>query len=191
MAAPKVKKVNLLIREGFEYSTAGKTLSWLLSAGRAIVIFTELVVIIAFLSRFWLDRQLTDLVEANAAKTSQIQASKTFENDFRSVQTRLTTYQNIDNSKLGSAKLIKQFSGLLPADVQIEQIVASPGKVKLTGITLSEAGLAGFLKAIDSQGNFKNAALTDVSLKTGGQKVIAWEIKLDTVEKKGEKIGTN
>ena len=57
------KEINLLPKEKWETGTAGKLLKWALSIGRYIVVFTELVVISAFLYRFSLDRKLMDINE--------------------------------------------------------------------------------------------------------------------------------
>ncbi len=191
MSAPKLKKVNLLIREGFEYTTFGKTLSWLLSAGRTIVIFTELVVIIAFLSRFWLDRTLTDVVEQNNTKKTQIQASQAFEQDFRSAQARLAAYQSLDANRLNPAKSVKNIASFLPADVSLSELTLTRGKLNIRGTALSEAGLAGFIKAIEDSGKYKDVKLGDISLQTGGQRVIGFlvngELLPDTAAKGGKK----
>ena len=53
MAAPG--SINLLPKSDFEASFWGKFLKWGVSSGRYLVILTELVVIVAFLSRFKLD----------------------------------------------------------------------------------------------------------------------------------------
>jgi Tfp pilus assembly protein PilN len=193
MAAPKNKKVNLLIREGFEYTTLGKTLSWLLSAGRTIVIFTELVVIIAFLSRFWLDRSLTDLIEQNNTKKTQIQAAQAFETEFRSAQTRLATYQKLDTTRISASKLVKNVSSLLPSDVALTELTMSKGRLNVHGTSLSEGGLAGFIKAVEDSGKYKNVKLTDIALQTGGQRVISFVIDGDLIPEKtqGGTSGTN
>lgn len=192
MSAPKVKKVNLLIREGFEYTTLGKTLSWLLSAGRTIVILTELVVIIAFLSRFWLDKNLTDLIEQNNRKKTQIQASESFEKEFRSAQDRLIAYQSLNSNRISPNLLLKDFSSHLPADVVLSEYALSKNKLNIKGTALSEAGLAGLLKALEESGKYKDIKLSDIALQTGGQRVIGFTINGEIVEsKKGESNGTN
>ena len=53
MSARK-EEINLLPQKGFEATTAGRILAWILSTFRIIVIITELLVMVAFLSRFWL-----------------------------------------------------------------------------------------------------------------------------------------
>ena len=56
--------VNLLTQDDFSSSPIGKVFLWALSVGRYIVVITELIVILSFLSRFKLDRDLTDVNEA-------------------------------------------------------------------------------------------------------------------------------
>ena len=53
--------INLLPKDSFESSWAGRVLSWALAFGKWTVIVTQLVVIGAFLFRFGYDRKLTDL----------------------------------------------------------------------------------------------------------------------------------
>ena len=82
MAAPK-SEIELLPQEGWEKGTLGKLLKWALTAGRYIVIVTELAVIMAFLSRFKFDRELTDLHEEIKQKQAVIQSAQSFETEFR------------------------------------------------------------------------------------------------------------
>ena len=68
MAAPTNNKaikttIEFIPQEDWEKTSFGKFLKWLLNVGRWIVIVTELIVIIAFVSRFKLDRDLTNLNE--------------------------------------------------------------------------------------------------------------------------------
>lgn len=172
MAAP-TKRVNLAIREGFEYSTLGKILAWSLSTGRVIVILTELVVILAFLSRFWLDRQLTDLNEQNTSKKRQIEAAAKFEGEFRQAQKRLAAYQKFISSGPGAADIVREAASLLPAGVTLTRIFLAEQDLTFSGDALSEEGLAGFIHALSSSGHLKDIKLTSVSLATeGGQRLV-------------------
>lgn len=176
MAAPKVKKINLLIREGFEYTTLGKTLGWILSIGRIVVIFTELVVIIAFLSRFWLDKTYTDLLEENDVKKSQVEASANFEKDFRLAQSRILSYNDLQKTRLLASPVLKDLASLLPAEVILSEVQINSSKINVSGTSLSESGLAGYIKAIDDHSKFIDTTLKDISLKLSGQKVIAFSL---------------
>ena len=83
MAARKKRQINLLPQEEFAASTLGRVLNWLLTTFRYIVIVTEIVVMTAFLSRFWLDAKSTDLNELIKQKQAVIAASADFEKEFR------------------------------------------------------------------------------------------------------------
>ena len=63
MPAKKEPEINLLPQEEFEGSVIGRILKWGLSTFRIIVIIVEMVVMAAFLSRFWLDAKNSDLNE--------------------------------------------------------------------------------------------------------------------------------
>lgn len=164
MATPKKRKINLLVQEEFEHTTLGRILNWSLSAGRIIVIATELVVILAFLSRFWLDKSLTDLNNKNAALATQINASSPFEEKFRNAQKRLSTYQKLEGRSSGATNLVREISSFLPADVSLTKISFSGREVDIRGIALSEEGLAGFVKALKDSDNFDEVSIGDISL---------------------------
>ncbi len=179
----RLKKINLLIQEGFEHSQTGKVLAWLLSAGRAIVIITELIVITAFLSRFWLDRQLTDLIEGNSAKKTQVEASTNFEADFQNTQTRLAAVKLIDNAKILPREYIKEVTRLLPAEVVLSDISYNENKVSVTGLSLNEAGLAGFMKSLEESNKFSSVSLVNIALERGTTNLINFSLIME-VEKK-------
>ncbi len=168
------KKINLAILEGFENTTLGRAVSWALSAGRAVVVLTELLVILAFLSRFWLDRQLVDLNEQNAAREAQVKAQSSFEAQFRSAQNRISEFEKLTTSgassatKQGVAETVQDIAKLLPADVSLVTVSFTEGKFQLNGVALSEGGLAGFVKALEGSGKYAGATIKDIALGTGG-----------------------
>ena len=70
----KNKSINLLPQEEFDASIFGRTLKWAMGTFRIIVIITEMVVMGAFLSRFWLDAQNSDLDNSIKIASAQISA---------------------------------------------------------------------------------------------------------------------
>ncbi|MBI2268002.1 MAG: PilN domain-containing protein [Candidatus Blackburnbacteria bacterium] len=190
MSASKKRKVNLLIQEGFEHTLLGKILNWSLSVGRVIVILTELVVIVAFLSRFWLDRTLTDLNEANGGKKKQIEASQKFENEFKNAQEKLSFYKKTISSQPRLASLVTEGASLLPPGVVLTTISLKDQDVVFSGEALSEEGLAGFVKSLKASTNLKDVTLSSISLETEGQQTLKFTTKasLKTKEVKKEKV---
>src|SRR3989338_8701807 len=96
MSAPRAE-LNLLPKEVWEKGIVGQLLVWTLSAGRYVVVFTELVVISAFLYRFGLDRALTDLRASLKEKQAIIESYGDLEANFRLVQKKLTTVKTISD----------------------------------------------------------------------------------------------
>jgi Tfp pilus assembly protein PilN len=176
MAAQKQKPINLLIQQDFEHSASGRILSWLLSSGRAIVIITELIVIIAFISRFWLDKTLTDLSEANASKKTQIEASLPFETDFKSVQKRLVISKQLDSQKANAANLIQTVVQVLPQDIILSEISVNEGKVIVEGESLSEGSIASLINSLNKSNKIKDTNLTNIALENKAQQLIAFRI---------------
>ncbi|KKR69678.1 MAG: hypothetical protein UU12_C0039G0005 [Candidatus Woesebacteria bacterium GW2011_GWA2_40_7b] len=104
---PKTKTINLLPQEEFDVSTLGRILKWAMGTFRIIVIVTEMIVMTAFLSRFWLDAQNSDLNDAIAIKTAQISAQSDFEKQFRILQHKLSIFKTLTDSPQASiAKLL-------------------------------------------------------------------------------------
>lgn len=176
MVTAKKKSVNLVLREGFEHTTLGKVLTWGLSIGRIIVILTELVVIIAFLSRFWLDRTLTDLNEENASKKRQIEAVSKFESTFRLAQLRLETFKVV-SVPTGYADRVTKITSLLPTGVTLTKVSFLKRGMDLNGVALSESGLAGFMKALNESQEFQNITLPSLTLETERRQGLAFQIK--------------
>lgn len=159
--------INLLFKEGFENSTSGRVITWAVSAGRAIVILTELVVIVAFLSRFWLDRTLTNLNEDNDKKRAQVELSLNFENDFRAVQTRLASYKTINSTNFKASGVVEEIGQYLPEDIVITNIDVTENNVEIRGRAFTDQGLALFLKGVNSSDKYTNVSLADITVTSG------------------------
>ncbi|MBI4032957.1 MAG: PilN domain-containing protein [Candidatus Blackburnbacteria bacterium] len=168
------KKINLAVPEGFENTPFGKIVSWALSAGRAVVVVTELLVILAFLSRFWLDRELVDLNEQNASREVQVKTQSSFEAQFRLAQSRISEFEKLTTSeaspanKQGIAETVQDVARLLPADVSLVTISLTEGGFELSGIALSEGGLSGFVKALNTSQKFADTTIKDITIGVGG-----------------------
>ena len=153
------KEINLLPREDFEKRPIGKFLIWSLTVGRWIVVVTELIVILAFLSRFKLDRDLTNLYESIREKQNIIAASAGFEKDFRSFQTRLSNSDKIIKNQLGIVEIISAVSSVTPPEVALTKLSYSTSEIQIAGQALSEMGLKTFLSGLK-----QSSLLTEVNL---------------------------
>lgn len=130
MTARKAPAINLLPQDRFEYSRLGRFLSWALSTGRYLVIASELVVIVAFLARFWLDRTLIDLRELRLQKEAIVDSYSGIYSDFLAVQARLNAVAKLlAPHKLTADQLLKLKSHS-PVGVEYDRIaVTGPAMV--------------------------------------------------------------
>lgn len=86
---PSKKEISLLPTEENSNTFWSRFFKWVTTVGRVVIIFTELIVISAFLSRFWLDRKNSDLSEVLRQQKAIIASTQEFESDYVSLQERL------------------------------------------------------------------------------------------------------
>lgn len=165
MAARK-RDIELAPKEEWEKRPLGRFLKWALTIGRYIVIITELIVILAFLSRFKLDRDLTDLYEEIRQKQAIVESASDFENDFRFLQKRLATIQSLEEEQLGAARVLEEVTRLTPLDVSFTDLSSTSEEISFTATALSEAGLATFLRELKASPRFEKLILSQVSSET-------------------------
>jgi Tfp pilus assembly protein PilN len=161
MAARKTA-IEFLPQEEWEKGTWGKVLKWALNIGRHIVIFTELVVILAFLSRFKLDRDLTDLGEKIKQQQAIITSWGNFEETFRFLGKRLETINELKKNQLETDLFLDELANLVPIDVVVYDFNISDKKLSLSATAFSEGGLSIFLKNLKNSSRFKNVKLTQL-----------------------------
>ena len=175
MAARK-STIELLPQEDWEKGSLGKVLKWALTVGRYIVIVTELIVILAFLSRFKFDRDLTDLNEEIKQKQAVVQSSAQFEEKFRFLQKQLLTIETLEKKRLQTNKVSTELASLTPIDVYLSDLNIAEKEVSLTATALSEGGLATFLNSLKKSTFFEKITLAQVS--SGSQETIGINFQL-------------
>ncbi len=157
------KEINLLPKDDLEKKPIGKFLIWALTIGRWIVITVELIVILAFLSRFKLDRDLADLYDSIHIKQKMIQSSASFETDFRQFQSRLTAADTLSKSQLQTDKIISAVAATIPVEVVLTNLSYEDGSIKLTGTSLSENGIKNLTTNFRLSPAFSEINLANVS----------------------------
>lgn len=164
MAVRKKKKnfINLLPKDEFEASLLGRILKWILSSFRVIVITVELVVIMGFLSRFWLDTQNADLSDELEQKEALVLSYRTFEREFRAAQEKLLIVSEAIASDKKVSPTLGEVISVLPADAQLIsfQNSAEDGLIIRTA-SLSEQSASQFMVNLAAAG-FSDLSITEV-----------------------------
>lgn len=182
MSARKKEEINLLPQKGFEMTTVGRVLSWILSSFRIIVIATEIIVMIAFLSRFWLDAQNTDLNEEIEDKKAVLSASLAFEKEFKDIQNRIEIFSNISSQAKVSEQL-EVITKLLPPDIFLENInFSGQNKNIIVGLSANEVSVQQFIVNLKSSDIFENVSLGKLSSYKNNSELIEFEIELQRKE---------
>lgn len=162
MKKPAQIKVNLLPRDPFLSTPVGKLLQWALSVGRYLIIFTELVVIISFASRFTIDRQITDLNTAILQKQTIIESYGDLEQNVRDIQKKVDAVQQIRQQE-NVTDIFNTLTQVTPSDVVLSELQMRPGRITLTGSTLSNVSLGILINNLQVSGRF-----TEVSVERIG-----------------------
>ena len=184
-AREKESQINLLPQKEFAASTLGRILTWILSTFRIIVIVTEIIVMIAFLSRFWLDAQNTDLNEEIKRKQAAIAALLPFENDFKDVQKRLGVYSDLVLNKPLMSDFLISMASYLPPDVILTAITYNAEGLEIIGMAPSEITVQQLWANLQSNNKFEGVTLTEVRSNEKDPSSLNFKLKA-TIKKEAE-----
>lgn len=176
MPAHQPPAPNLLPKTEFETSFGGRFLKWALSTGRYIIILTELVVIVAFLSRFKLDKNLSDLGEAIAGRQTLLEASSNTENLLRLTQARLDIATTKLKTQFIPSEIMEKINNSLTGGVILNTLSISKSGLSLTATTVSENDIGRIVTELSNDLAFKAIDLTDIS--SDGNAGIKFSLKI-------------
>lgn len=177
--------INLLPQQEFEASTWGRVLAWALSTFRIIVIATEMVVMVAFLSRFWLDARNSDLGESIKQKQALVSAQAPFEKTFRLTQKKLKIFAQLSNPDPSLANIIRTIASYFPEDVILTNFSFANNVIRLNGNTTSEISVQQLVANLKSNSSFSDVALTNLSQNSeDGSGILRFSLSI-SLKKKG------
>lgn len=153
--------INLLPDDDLLGRPGGKFLVWALSWGKKIVIITELVVVLAFISRFWLDTSIANFSEEIDKKKTIILASSEFEQKFVDVQKRLNEVKKI--TRVPSATTVMDRTRqVMPQTITLVQMSVNGSSISLAGLG-QDADLAKMVIAFKEAPDFTDVTMDRVA----------------------------
>jgi len=173
-------KINLIPQDPFFEGMLGRTLRWAVKVGRYIVIFTELIVIMSFATRFSLDRQITDLNQDITQKETIIRSYGGLENEIRAAQTKLDQYQQLEQQK-NLVDVFQSLSQITPVDVKLSELQVKPASVTIAGTTLSQNSLNLLINNIQFSPNFFNVVVDRIETSEDTNSGLFFRISAATV----------
>lgn len=162
---PAKKDINLLKKRGFDQKPLGITLHWALTYGRYIIICTEIIVLLAFISRFKFDRDLIDLREKISQQQTIVENSQVFEREVRSIQNHLAQIKAGKNDQQKIVALMRYIETITPPDVFFDDLTLDEKRLTLSTKALSSGSVTTFINNVRLSPLF-----TDVRVDTLEQK---------------------
>lgn len=183
-------EINLIPKDPFFSTVIGKTLKWALSAGRYIVIFTELVVIMSFITRFTLDRKVTDLNSSINQKKNIILSYGNIEENFRTIQEKISQYKQTEQ-ETNIVDTFANMSKVMPEGIVLQELAIRPTSVIISGKTLSQNSFNLLINNLQLSSDFYNINVSEIESSTV-EPGLFFNIKADTkqevkIEKEAKK----
>lgn len=176
---PAQIKINLLPKDPFFESVVGRSLKWALSAGRYVVIFTELVVIVSFITRFTLDRQLTDVNGEITQREAVVQSYDDLEGNFRAAQNKIAKIKELDQES-NITEVFPYISEITPEGIELSKLLISPTNISAEGSTLSQTAFNVFVSNLELSPYFVNVSIDKVGSKKDNEAGFAFTVRANT-----------
>ncbi len=157
-----IPSINLIGEQDLGHTPWGRLLTWATTYGRYIMISTEIVVLLAFISRFSLDRKLTDLNEEISQKQEIITANLAFENEIRSIQNRIDSITSLIAVQKEPVGILSDLQRSLPPDVYFETLDLNDGKLTVKTFAGTTDGFAQFLANISANTKFSGIEVGEI-----------------------------
>lgn len=155
--------IDLLDKNDLSRSPYGRIITWAITYGRYIMIGTEIVVLLAFISRFTLDRRLTDLKEEIAQKQAILTANASFENDIRSLQNQLAKTKTLLTDQTKPLDILTALQTMVPNGVSFVSYDFGDNKLSIAASARDMQGFSQFLSNLQSNKYLASIEVGDVS----------------------------
>jgi len=136
------KELSLLPEAENPNSFSARLFYWLTTVGRWVIVLTELIVVSAFISRFWLDRKNSDLSEVLRQQQAILESTQDFEKEFSLFQQKLKTIKNFYSNEPNYDQKIISFVNSTPQDIVFNNL--SVKKDNTSGNITANASLTAY-----------------------------------------------
>lgn len=179
MPIRKSKQINLIPQDEFESSNFGRILKWALSTFRVMVIITELLVMSAFLSRFWLDAKNSDLNDKLEINKTQVEAYSDVESEFRLHQQQLKIAKSL-YAETAKNKIISSIIQYLPPEISLNSISINDDVILIKAYSSNEASVNQFLVNLEANKEIRDVNLSQLSSGVDANQNITFTITAKT-----------
>jgi len=154
--------VNLIGNDNLSRTPFGRILAWAVTYGRYIMIGTEIVVLLAFVSRFSYDRKNSDLNEEIAQKQAILETNAGLEKTIRKIHADISTVRTVLPQSKAMIELIEHIQSIIPPDVYFESLSATGNSLSIEAIAGTTQGFSQFLANMNAIKRLKNLEVSQV-----------------------------
>lgn len=153
--------INLVPQDPFLETPLGRFMQWAMGAGRYIIIFTEIIVILSFGARFVLDRQVTDLNQRLQSLIASIEGEVEIEQQIRLVQAQtaaIKTQQDSNNMLV----VFEEIQRVMPSDVIFSQLTITRDSLSSEGVALTQEAFTQLINNMYLSSQFHNMRINKI-----------------------------
>ncbi|OGY18883.1 MAG: hypothetical protein A2900_01405 [Candidatus Chisholmbacteria bacterium RIFCSPLOWO2_01_FULL_50_28] len=180
MAARK-PTIDLLSREDLSQRPVGRLLLWILTVGRYIVIFSELVVISGFIIRVILDRNLNSINEDLLRQKAILASYLPTEQRVRRAAQQFATISRIEQEQQDLGKLLEKIGQVSPKDLRFSNLSLDPRTMEISAVALSPSGFSTFLGNLQADPGIGDLILQSVESGTAQDPGIHFRLTVEFV----------
>lgn len=164
-------RINLLKPQSSPDRLWVRLVKWVLTSGRVIVIFVELIVLSAFLSRFKLDSDIADTKELIDQQIPFIESLKRDENIIRKTQLQLATIKDKKEGAAGIDVLFDKIASQSPQALVLDGVTFNKNEgvidIKMSGRTRSPQELSIFVAGLKNRSGLTKVNITNIGYDGG------------------------
>ncbi len=164
-------KINLLIRRGEKVALLTRLIKWTLTSGKLIVVLVEIITIGAFVMRYKLDGDLSQLQDSIKNEVPYLESLKADELLIRQTQFKIATIRQTKTETLDFSQVITKIANITPKNIKISNIAFDRTQsfpktlFNLSGTTPSNIELSVFMSSLQKDPSFTEVTLTNISFE--------------------------
>lgn len=168
---PAIREATLLPESENVNSFSSRFIHWVTTVGRFVIVFTELIVVGAFISRFWLDRQNSDLSEIIRQQKAILESTQDFEKEYSLLQQRLAVIKNMYSQIPGFSEKLNSLANSAPPEIIFNNLNITQDatnkdvSVSLTLTALSEESMVKFINNLTLNPDIRSVNVGNIEKK--------------------------
>lgn len=150
---------------------------WSIQVGRYIIVFTEIIVIMSFASRFKLDRDLTDLTSQITQKKSIVNSFGDVETRTRQIQDKIAAVTTLVSDK-NAVYYLDKLTTRIPTGIELTQLTYDGGTLSFSGKANTSGSLAGLIASLQEERSFSGVSVERINSGDANDPTVQFSMKI-------------